>query len=613
MCGIAGIFHQERPGSVLEQDLRKMIGTMPHRGPDARGTALPAPGVGLGHLRLAVLDLDQTSNQPFESADGRYTMSYNGEVYNYLELREQLRVLGHRFRTESDTEVLLTAYAEWGARSVERLNGMWAFIIYDAHEDTIFCSRDRFGAKPLYYAREGGRFLAASEIKALLTAAPSLARPNYGLLSRFFRSSAHSESEETFFLGAYRLQPAHSMLVSRTDIRIWRYWDYPVDTLDYSPEQAAAAVRDLLNDAVRLRMRSDVPVGTSLSSGLDSAAIAALVRSQNTGPHRTYTASFPGERFDEAPRAASLASSLAMEPTVVPVAPDKVPELLKKAVYHLDAPTQCPAVIALWNIASSMHGNVVVALDGQGADELFGGYIDRLFGHALWSLARRGHLHRAARDLRQHVQTWGWWTAVAWSSRDLIPSSHRLYRHLRRREKVYIGPLVRGPEGVPLRRDAPPLSDPTNAVLRSHHEGGLRTLLQYGDAIAMAHSIEVRMPYLDYRLVELGFGLVGSLKVWEAQGKVVLRNAVSDIVPADILRTRRKLGFATPVSRWIRDSSDTIVAPVLYSAACRSRGLLDHSVVRAAVQDHAAGRVDLSSQIFRWLTAELWFQQFIDA
>ena len=613
MCGIAGIFHQQRTGPVLTHDLNDMIGTMSHRGPDARGVALPRAGIGLGHLRLAVLDLDHASDQPFESLDGRYALSYNGEVYNYLELRKELEGVGHRFRTDSDTEVLLASYAEWGTACVERINGMWAFLIYDNRDDTLFCSRDRFGAKPLYYAREGGRFLAASEVKALLATAPALARPNYDLLSRFFRSSAHSETEETFFRDVFRLQPAHNMMVTREGIRTWRYWDYPTDTLDYSPAEAAAAVRALLTDAVTLRMRSDVPVGTSLSSGLDSAAIAALVREQHGGPHRTFTASFPGERFDEAPRAADLAASLSMEPTVVSVVSDEVPDLLRKAVYHLDAPTQCPAVVALWNITSAMQGNVVVALDGQGADELFGGYIDRVFGHALWSLVAEGHLIRAGRDFRQHVQTWGWWTALAWSSRDLVPSSHRLYRQLRRRESVYIGPLAHGSEGVPTRRDAPRLSDHTNSVLRAQHEGGLRTLLQYGDAISMAHSIEVRMPYLDYRLVELGFRLSGCLKVWEAQGKVVLRNAVRDVVPSDILDTRRKLGFATPVARWVRDSPDEIVAPVLYSKECRARGLLDPTTVRAAVNDHASGKVDLSSQIFRWLTAELWFQQFIDS
>ncbi|HJT96247.1 MAG TPA: N-acetylglutaminylglutamine amidotransferase, partial [Mycobacterium sp.] len=187
-----------------------MIQTMPHRGPDASAVSTPALGVGLGHLRLAVLDLVPESNQPFVSTDGRYSITYNGEIYNYIELRSELESLGFRFRTHSDTEVLLTAYAAWGADAVSKFNGMWAFAIYDAVEDALFCSRDRFGAKPLYYADYDGRLLVGSEIKALLAVERGLAQPNYAALSRFFRASAHSESEETFYAGVRRLQPAHN-------------------------------------------------------------------------------------------------------------------------------------------------------------------------------------------------------------------------------------------------------------------------------------------------------------------------------------------------------------------------------------------------------------------
>ncbi|HJT95379.1 MAG TPA: asparagine synthase C-terminal domain-containing protein, partial [Mycobacterium sp.] len=407
---------------------------------------------------------------------------------------------------------------------------------------------------------------------------------------------------------------AHNMLVRRTGpARIWRYWDYPDEPLALGPEAAAESVRELLADSVRLRLRSDVPVGTSLSAGLDSATIACLVRTVHGGEHLTFTASFPGERFDEAPRAAALATSLGMDPFSVPVEPKAILPLLGKVVHHLDAPTQCPAVVPLWNIMQAMSGKVVVALDGQGSDELFGGYIDRVFGYSILDSLRERRLRQAAGDLRQHVQTWGWWTTLSWSARDLVPASHRWYRRVRQDEAVYVGPLRGGPDDLPVRADARLPDNAVNRVLRSQHEGGLRTLLQYGDAMSMAHSIEVRMPYLDYRLVELGFRLQGSLKVNGAQGKVVLRNAVDDIVPEDIVGIRRKLGFATPLARWFREFRDELVEPVLFDETCRQRGLLDPARLRQSVDRHMSGQVDLSSQIFRWITAELWFRQFIDA
>src|SRR5205085_476708 len=288
--------------------------------------------------------------------------------------------------------------------------------------------------------------------------------------SRFFRASVHSEGAATFFASVQRLDPAHNLIVSRTGTRTYRYWDYPTELLDMSPEDASLAVRDLLSDSVRLRMRSDVPVGTSLSGGLDSATVVSLVRALTSDPHQTFTASFPGEIFDEAPRATELATSLGMEPHRIAIKPDELLPLLHQIVYHLDAPTQCPAVIPLWNIMREMKGKVVVALDGQGADELFGGYIDRVFGHAFWASMRKRHVLDASRDLRRHVRTWGWWTAVSWSVRDIAPSTHRWYRRLRQDESVYSGALKGGPDDVPVRIRNPDSPDAVNRVLREQHE-----------------------------------------------------------------------------------------------------------------------------------------------
>jgi len=309
MCGIAGIFGlANNRHAVTVERLEAMIATMPHRGPDARGTKLIGASTGLGHLRLAILDLRPESNQPFEIDGGELTITYNGEIFNYVELRAELEALGEEFRTQSDTEVLLRAYRQWGADCQQRLNGMWAFAIYDRRRDVLFCSRDRFGIKPFNYVVHDGQFLFASEIKALLAAAPELARPDYDAVSRVLRASVGARCEATCFAGVKRLPPAHSLTVSRDGVRIERYWDYPheVDrSLGY--EQASERFRELLVDGIRLRMRSDVPVGLTLSAGVDSSTIAALVRTFYDGPLDTFTASYAGEPYDESARAAELA------------------------------------------------------------------------------------------------------------------------------------------------------------------------------------------------------------------------------------------------------------------------------------------------------------------
>ena len=308
MCGIAGIYRQSGDPPVTEQRLRAMMATMAHRGPNADGIWVGSNGVGFGHVRLAVIDLSTSSNQPFISDDGTCVLTYNGEIFNFLELRKELEGCGHRFRTESDTEVLLTAYLQWGVGMVRRLNGMWAFAIYDFRSDVLFCSRDRFGIKPFYYAAVHGALLFASEVKALLAVARSLAQLDAEAVSKFLRASIVGQVPQHYCRGVRRLPAAHNLIVTRGGSRLERYWDYPrAINRDISFETACERFRELLIDSIRLRMRSDVPVGTTLSGGVDSSTIVSLLRTFYKGEHHAFTARFPDAAYDESGRASGLA------------------------------------------------------------------------------------------------------------------------------------------------------------------------------------------------------------------------------------------------------------------------------------------------------------------
>ena len=613
MCGIAGVFNQQATRAVERETLLAMVGAMHHRGPDAQGVAVSG-GIGLGHARLSILDLSPEANQPFDSSCGRFSITYNGEIFNYLELRDELEGLGHRFRTHCDTEVLLQAYQEWGSESVNRLNGMWAFVIYDRERDELFCSRDRFGIKPFVYALSRGRFLFASEIKSLLCVEPELASPDLATLSMIMRSPEGYRMEETCFAAVKRLSPAHNMVVSRDGIEINRYWDYPIHSDDsIGFEEASEELRAKLLDAVRLRMRSDVPVGSTLSSGVDSSTIVSLVRTLFDGHHDTFSAAYPGEPFDESGRAERLSSDLGMTPHLVPAVSEDFLASLDRCVRHLEGPIRSPAVLPLWNIHRLARTRVTVVLEGQGADELLAGYPHPCFVPAMRERLRRGRYKEALTELRWQSKTLGIKPVLLFGGRALLPGAQDLYTRIRGDASVYSGDLASVEPRMPGRLiPAPPMDDVLNATLRTQHERGLVNLLHYGDSISMAHSLESRLPFMDYRLVEFAFRLPGHFKMRNGYGKAILRNAVRADVPEDILWKRSKLAFRTPVERWFRERPEETVYPVLKSEACRKRGIFDPVALDRALERHRSGKVDLSHIIYRWLMTELWFQRFID-
>lgn len=632
MCGIFGAVRGPRAAPINLERFSAALDTIAHRGPDGWGIESIGDTAVLGHRRLAIIDLTDDSAQPMGRA-GRFWLTYNGEIFNYVELRDELQAVGVEFSTAGDTEVVLAAYEHWGPDCVQRFNGMWAFAIYDALERTLFCSRDRFGIKPFNYAVSEGAFLFASEIKAMLAYQPALAEPDYGMIANFCRSSVGAQHEQTWFRRIKRLQPGHSLTVNAAgEISIWRYWNYPTGKLSLTEQAACSRYAELFRDAVRLRMRSDVPLGITLSAGVDSNSIAYVMQSEDAAPHHSFTARFQSDDFvtgstlyrdtdlkvDEAVVARRVAAELGLTPHVVDTCYGELDEALKRIVWHLESGNSSPAVIPLMQLMEEARKSLTVVLEGQGADELLGGYVANVLLPRSLGLARKGRVFAAGRELREYARTYTIKDAVILALR---LASNRHPWLARARQKISGLDRIYGPKlaGQPPLRDYPPLPDIGGETamarsLREQHSGGLVNLLHYGDAISMAYSIESRLPFLDHRLVEFVWQLPDELKLQNGVGKVIHRRAMRGHVDDAILDERLKFGFSTPISNEFRGDSEQArkCLTIITSERCLARGLFDREGLEAIIVDHISGKADHGPLLFRLLSTELWFRLFID-
>jgi asparagine synthase (glutamine-hydrolysing) len=500
---------------------------------------------------------------------------FNGAIYNYRELKDELASRGRRFASGSDTEVILHAYEEWGPDAVTRFNGMWAFALWDQRRRLLFCSRDRFGVKPFYYYLDDDFFIFASEIKALLPALLRRPSPDWPMLHAFLTRNAVCHNSATLLAGVQRLAAAHNLLVMNETSASSRYWSYDLRSHPYDyahPEETFAA---LFDDSVRLRLRGDVPVGIALSGGLDSSAIAALARRHSNGPLKVFTAIFPDTPQDERRHAEIVARSLEAEHHLIAYDPGMLIDDLRRVVWHMDHPAPHPQVLPRWALMNAVARHVKVILEGQGSDEMLGGYPRRYFPFwlrdeiaKLRSPALFGACGSIARALAARYRADPRWTIAmlarrlgARSRRSLTPTALALSADFRA--------MARQNGGEPRRRggglDA--------ALLRDHERDLLPWLLMLGDAISMGWSLESRLPFLDYRLVEFCFGLDREWKFDGVETKIILRRTLSGLVPPAIATRPDKVGFDVPLGQWIAGSIDEHIRPVLLSARARRRSL----------------------------------------
>lgn len=623
MCGLCGVLTLDGAPAALPV-LEAMNACLEHRGPD-QGRALALGACGLANRRLAVLDLSPAAALPMQSADGAITVAYNGEIYNHLALRPALAARGHTFRTTSDVETLIALYREHGPGFVEHLRGMFAIALWDAPRERLILARDRLGKKPLYLYQDGRRLVFASEIKAILR--------HPGVPRRFDRAQlplllayGYVPAPRTVFEGIAMLPPGARLIAEGGAIRRETYWSPP----PAAPADPSARLEDwieplraALDEAIRLRLLSDVPLGAFLSGGLDSSLIVALMARHMNAPVKTFAIGFSGEEsFDETAHARRVSALLGTEHHEFVVEPDTI-ALLPFLVWHHDQPFADSSAIPTYLVSKRTREHVTVALSGDGGDELFAGY-ERF--HAANLVARYRRLPGPLRS------------AIAWAA-DRLPEATS-YRGPAQRARRFVSGAALSPQAayfsfVRLFDDAQiaallggaPDPDPTAHFLaRVPHDdrdltarlldANLSTylpddLLIKADRASMAASLEARAPFLDHELVALAAAIPSNLKLRGATTKAVLKEAARGILPDDII-DRPKHGFGVPVGRWFREDLAPYARDVLLDPATQARGFFRPGAVETLLEEHVSGRRNHGQRIWLLLTLEWWHRLFLD-
>lgn len=598
MCGIAGIIARE-PAAFDQEDLQLLGSALWHRGPDGGGYWRSDDGkVGLVHRRLAIIDTSASGDQPMHTVDGRYTIVYNGEVFNFLELRRELEHLGAQFQSESDTEVVLQAWSHWGPDMLKRFNGMWAIAIYDAQTGNVFLARDRFGIKPLHYAQNDQRFVFASELRALRGLSSVSSELDRQVARRMlFDPFSIEASDRTLFKGIRRLPAGHYAVFQDGRLHVQRWW-WTVDHLPVVPdnfEDAALKWRELFDDAVRLRMRSDVPIGTCLSGGFDSSAIvcamAAAADERATQLHdakdwrHALVASFPGQPNDETPEATEAATFAGIVPHIMVVDDSDATTDLDAVLTDLDD-IYISLPTAPWLIYRELRRQgLTVSLDGHGADEMMGAY--RHEGDGIGYAIRNVVTRIAATQLGNKFIEAGKSTWLTIKGLNYL----RGYRFI-------------APKGLTLPSDSDELPAKwgvlNRRLYRMFHATVLPTILRNFDRLSMAHGIEVRMPFMDWRLVTYTMALPDAWKSANGYGKWIARQALAGRMPERIRMARRKVGFNSPMPGWLNGPLKPWVERVLSTANPEFDELVDRSALLARVRQlsesatwdwHAVGRL----------------------
>jgi asparagine synthase (glutamine-hydrolysing) len=623
MCGITGA----APGldTVV---LERMTAALIHRGPDGEGY-FSTPDVSLGHRRLAVIDL-AGGRQPMTSSDSRWTIIYNGEIYNFRALRRELQALGVVFRTQSDTEALLEAWARWGVDSLERLRGMFAFAMWDAWERALWLVRDRLGVKPLYHSVAGGRLLFGSEIKAILAHPDASRRLNPAAVDDYL-ACLYVPAPQTIFAGIEELPPGHWLRWQNGAMEVRRYWEArPLPAGESTPRHAEDLLA-LLEESVRLRLESDVPLGTFLSGGLDSSSVVALAARAKTEPMRSFSLGFGAgeEHYTELEFARLVASRYKTEHRELTIRPDCT-ELLPKMVKLFDEPFGNPTALLLYALSEVTRQHVTVALAGDAGDELFLGY-PRYLGvrfRRAWQAVprplRRGIASLAGRipestngfHARRRIREFFSAGADSWQGAYI---GWVTYFNPAMRQELYAPDFraaVGGHAGEKFLEDCfarvagcDPLDQASYVDLQSFLP---HNLLQYGDRMSMAHALELRLPFTDHRLVEFALSLPPGQKLRGRESKHLLREAMRPLLPDETLR-RSKLGLNPPLGRWLRNELAPLVERYLAPEAVRRRGWFRPEAVARLRQEFASGRRDYSLHLWGLLVLEEWARQYLDS
>ncbi|HEX7153259.1 MAG TPA: asparagine synthase (glutamine-hydrolyzing) [Thermoanaerobaculia bacterium] len=622
MCGIAGkVDFSGRP--VAASLIESMCERLAHRGPDDQHVHAAA-GVGLGQRRLAIIDLDPRAAAPMPNEDASAWVTFNGEIYNFQELRADLVAKGHQFRSHGDTEVLVHLYEEHGPAMVQKLRGMFAFAIWDAKRKRLFAARDRIGKKPFFYARIGHTLVFASEIKALF-ADPEVPRvPNYRAIDEYL-TYQYVPAPLTAFEGICKLPAGHTLLCDADgQIRIDGYWEPPLAAkTTANEEEIMEELRVRLRESVRLRMIADVPVGAFLSGGIDSGAIVALMAEQSAKPVKTFTIVSRNDPGDEAPYARLVAERYGTDHHEIMIEPHAA-EVLPLLVRHYDEPFADPSALPTYHVSKATREHVTVALSGDGGDENFAGYsnyaVVQSWGRfdaipaPLRTLAGRGA--GAVLDrLPYGNQTARISRALTMMAGDVPDRFHLQHTILKPQEKrvAYTREMRSRIGGDERRVDLPWREgmDPLDWMMRHDFNYYVADcLMTKTDIASMACSLEVRCPLLDHTLIEFAATIPSAMKRNSQGGKQIFKNAVRGLLPPELM-TKPKSGFQFPVAAWFRGELAPLVRETLLGGTARTRTLFERTFVQRMFDEHVAGRRDWSSRLWALLFLELWFREHV--
>jgi len=616
MCGICGNCSTNRVTRLSEQTVREMAQKISHRGPDGDGFYTD-DNVVLGHRRLSIIDLEG-GDQPIFNEDGTIAVVFNGEIYNYKEIRDKLRRRGHQLTTDSDTEVLVHLYEDMGPDLVDELNGMFAFAIWDSNTRTLLAARDRMGEKPFYYQLGGdGALTFASELKALLHPLSQMPNISSAALCDYL-AYGYVPAPGTIFEGISKLPPAHRLVWKDGRTSIERYWspqDSHVDT-SISEQDALIELESLLQDSVRLRLRSDVPVGAFLSGGIDSSLVVGVASQLLETPLQTYVIAFDEDRFDESRYAAEVARVFGTDHHEITVR-DLSLDILPQLVAQFDEPFADPSSLPTYYVTRAAAESLKVCLSGDGADELFGGYTRYFTGRpeqvarVLPAAVRKTLFGGLAANLPGSVPGVGFLSRIATDGADHYQRKVGIFsaeeRHTLMRSEMFDMPHAT--ENIFSSYFEQDDYDDVLARLRADQETYLPDdILVKVDRNSMFHSLEVRVPFIDHRIVDFANKLPMHLKTHNNIGKYVLRKLLGRMLPSELI-DRPKHGFSVPINRWFREEYATPLQEQILSGDSKILDFLNRDMVQQLYDTHKSGRRDRAHQLWALLWLEQWFRE----
>lgn len=624
MCGIAG-FLGRYDSAPSEDILARMGDSIFHRGPDAGGIYCD-DDIALCHRRLSIIDLSAAGNQPMKSLDGRYLIVYNGEVYNFRELRAQLEKQGLTFATKTDTEVILTLYQQEGVDCLQRLNGMYAFAIWDLQERSLFLARDRLGKKPLYYYDYNGRFVFASEIKAILCAPDIDKGIRLDAIKDYF-TYQYIPDPKSIFNHIHKLPPGHWMMVDESGVRQQQYWDVSFSEVsEKSQLQLQEELYRLLEDAVRKRMVSDVPLGAFLSGGIDSSLIVGMMANNSSDAITTCSIGFDSEKFDEVHFAKKVARQFSTDHHEFTVKENVEDNLLKIAAYF-DEPFSDPSFVPTYFVSQLARQQVTVALAGDGGDENFAGYskyavdqVENRIRQMVPAIVRSAFLPPLARALSYSSNTAARKGSSLLGTLSKTPERGFFVSNSFFNERLWKELIIDDLKRVSADYDAAEVtikhyqSAETDDHLSRILYVDLKTylpgdILVKVDRMSMANSLETRAPILDYRVVEFAASIPSNLKLREKEKKYILKKALSDLLPEEILY-RKKMGFSVPLQHWLQHEIHAIASKYLFSAGSGISQFFDIRGVQRIWDEHQSGKWNHCAELWSLLMFELWWQNY---